>query len=147
MMASETFPELLEHALPPLLTLAVLAALFLPLFGPLLDHHFTERQPVHAHIYLDGTAREHLHSYETYEHHWLQPRSGAYGVSRLTENVVVLNDSHGVGLGPTGTPAYLHQVARLVFEPAGEPDRFALSHDNAFPMDATIPTPKKPPRA
>ena len=31
---------------------ALIALLFLPAFGPRLDHHFAECRPDHAHVYL-----------------------------------------------------------------------------------------------
>jgi hypothetical protein len=43
--------------------LFVLATLLLPAAGPLVDHHFAERQPGHLHIGMAG-YRAHDHGYE-----------------------------------------------------------------------------------
>ena len=136
-----------EHMLHAVLTVAALAALFLPLFGPLLDHHFAERQPAHAHIYLEGTDLEHLHSYETNNHYQLHARSNVYDDDRAPAGILFLSDTNGAGSGSSGAMAYLQQKSQLVFDPEGEPDRFALSPDDSFITDATMPNPKKPPRA
>ena len=39
-------------------------ALFTPFFGPILDHHFPERQHDHAHIYLAKAVPHHNHPYQ-----------------------------------------------------------------------------------
>ncbi|GEM_PF-4915749 len=41
----------------------LLGALLLPLFVPLADHHFPEREPGHLHIYPGGVAYAHAHPY------------------------------------------------------------------------------------
>lgn len=50
---------------PSLMLMAMLAlalfALFLPIVGPLDDHHFAERTHTHGHIYLDGQPVPHQH--------------------------------------------------------------------------------------
>ncbi len=54
------------NLLTPFLRLLVIAAalaLLLPLFSPMLDHHFTERQTGHVHIYQRGLPVQHLQSY------------------------------------------------------------------------------------
>jgi hypothetical protein len=38
-------------------------ALLLPLYGPLVDHHFAELLPYHSHLYLKG-AVDHTHYYD-----------------------------------------------------------------------------------
>jgi hypothetical protein len=47
-----------------LLMAAALFALFLPIVGPLDDHHFAERTHNHDHIYLNGVPVAHHHAYE-----------------------------------------------------------------------------------
>jgi len=44
-----------------LLSLVVVTAALLPAFGPLVDHHFAERQAGHAHV---GEYVPHVHAYE-----------------------------------------------------------------------------------
>ncbi|MGH2543740.1 MAG: hypothetical protein ACRDIB_13130 [Ardenticatenaceae bacterium] len=45
----------------------LLATLILPSVGPLLDHHFAERQPGHRHA--ASVVQPHKHSYEDDYHH------------------------------------------------------------------------------
>ena len=47
-----------------LLTVVAVYALFVPLFGPFHDHHFTERLPRHGHLYPSRLPFEHLHPFE-----------------------------------------------------------------------------------
>ena len=144
MMFGDSYNSFQEFALHHLLTVMALTALFLPLLGPLMDHHFAERQPLHAHIYPDGSAYGHLHSYETYNHHL--PTSNGYDEQEQIRGVVILTDSHGLGSGPTGTPAYLRAAATLMFQHEGDTNRCAFSGGSVFPKDASIPTTKHPPR-
>lgn len=53
----------------PITALALLAALLVPLLGPLADHHFAERQPGHVHIYVSGVPVQHLHDHEALHSH------------------------------------------------------------------------------
>lgn len=48
----------------------LLVALALPSVGPLADHHFAERQPIHHHL---GAPRHHIHAYN---HHAHTPEEG-----------------------------------------------------------------------
>ncbi len=50
---------------------ASVALLFLSFFGPLLDHHFTEKLPHHDHLYLGITDAAHDHPFETEHTHGL----------------------------------------------------------------------------
>lgn len=146
-MFGDTHNSFLEFAVHHLLTVGALTALFLPLFGPLMDHHFAERQPGHAHIYLDGPAHKHLHSYETYDHHLTRSTAGSYDDAGQFGAVVILTDTHGLGSGPAGAPAYLRTMADLVLQHGGDTNRFAFSGGSWFPTGAAVPTPKQPPRA
>ncbi len=59
----------------PLLLAAVMT--LTPLAGPMLDHHFAERQPYHAHL---GADANHRHDYRSAHDH-AGERSGEGGVS------------------------------------------------------------------
>ena len=145
-MLGDAHNSFLEFASHHLLTAAALTALFLPLLGPLMDHHFAERQPGHTHIYLDGPAHEHLHSYETYDHHLIST-AGGNDEAEQAGTVVILTDTHGLGSGPAGTPAYLRATADLILQHEGHTNRFAFSGGSEFLKGASIPAPKQPPRA
>jgi len=43
--------------------------LFVSYFGPLIDHHFTERLPQHTHVYLGDVEPEHTHPFEEAHSH------------------------------------------------------------------------------
>lgn len=47
-----------------LLAVLVLLLLLFPGLGPVLDHHFAERQPDHAHIYFGPILFRHIHPFE-----------------------------------------------------------------------------------
>ncbi|MEW5989632.1 MAG: hypothetical protein AB1791_23645 [Chloroflexota bacterium] len=54
----------------PLLLWLTAQAILLTIYGPLLDHHFAERQPNHLHIYFGHVLPNHTHAgYETHTHH------------------------------------------------------------------------------
>ena len=57
--------RLIANRIPVLL---VAVALFLPAIGPLLDHHFAERQPDHLHIGESG-FQVHPHDYKQVHYH------------------------------------------------------------------------------
>ena len=145
-MVKDVHTSFREYVVHHMLTVAALTALFLPLFGPVLDHHFTERQPDHGHVYLDGPDHEHLHIYETYDHH--PPTSLASANKDVVQNgsVVVLTDSHRIGSGQAATLSYLQQLVRVVLQNEGDANRFAYLRKTASPTSVAIPTPKQPPR-
>lgn len=145
-MVKDVHTNFREYAVHHMLTVAALTALFLPLFGPVLDHHFAERQPDHAHMYLDGSEYEHLHTYETYGHHPPTSLASVNGDAVQNGNVVVLTDSHRIGPGQAATLAYLQQLVRVVLQNEGDANRFAFLRETASPTSVAIPTPKQPPR-
>jgi hypothetical protein len=63
------------HKSVPLLAL-VLIGLALPSFGPMLDHHFAERQPGHRHL---GPAVSHVHGYDNQVEHHHPAAPGGHG--------------------------------------------------------------------
>ena len=62
--------------------LAVVMAV-LPFLGPVIDHHFAERQPYHAHF---GTDAGHEHYYASLHAHQSLPWTGS-GVEQAAENL------------------------------------------------------------
>ncbi len=129
-----------------LLIVMALAASFLPLFGPLADHHFAERQPWHSHIYFDGPAHKHLHSYEATDHHTVRPPASPHWDAPQTGNLAILNDSYGIGPGLSGAPAYLQRAAGMVFQNPGYDRERGYTAGYTSPSDAIIPPPEQPPR-
>ena len=47
------------------LTLVMVGAFLLPLFGPLLDQHYAEKQPLHQHLFLHSIKLLHHGHYQT----------------------------------------------------------------------------------
>ena len=125
------------------LNLAVCAALLLPAFGPLLDHHLAERQPGHAHVYVGRAVPDHTHPYEVHHRH---AHSGSANGNGGADGILYLTSHDGIGSGLTGATASLAQdsLGPLTPEDAPLQGRF---HGDAPPDDAPIAPPWRPPRA
>lgn len=77
-----------------------LYALLLATLGPVLDHHFAERQPDHQHVYLGNTNPAHQHPYQAAHIHRHEPAGGGpqpESSSALPEDTLYLTDSQGIG--------------------------------------------------
>ena len=114
----------------------IVAALAAPMAGPLLDHHFAERQPGHLHL---GAAGYHIHSHG-YEHAHLhthfQPSAGGYPVA--------IYKSEGSPAMIGAASADMETGSRWRYEPSSV---FTLP----VPYEKTarqvsVPPPDKPPR-
>ena len=84
----------------PVTALTLLAALLLPLLGPLMDHHFAERQPAHLHVYPAGVPIQHLHDHEAFHSHEA-PNVGPVEVANsgpVLESSVIFMPQEGEGL-------------------------------------------------
>jgi hypothetical protein len=135
-----------------LLAIAV-GALMLPVFGPMLEHHFAERQLDHVHIYSGPTVPDHVHPYETpHSHSPGQTHNKADDVLRdssskstTSQEIVYLTSQEGSerGFGPFSTPLLRGDV----FLPEPPDDWFlsSLAHDD-LPFETFIPPPETPPR-
>ena len=136
------------------LTATAPAALFLPLFGPMLDHHFAERQPGHGHVYFGSAIPDHSHPYEVSRfsrHHvhqapyenapvGLRGDVGSYG------GIVYLAGYEGNSPGAQilATPTLPQLPLFLDLEPQG----FILgpASGDGFLRGALVALPKRPPR-
>ena len=79
-----------------------LYALLLPVFGPMLDHHFVEWQHNHGHIYFangvgDGPEHRHLYQLSGGHRHPSLPADGAGPA--LPEETAYLTTYDGAGAG------------------------------------------------
>ena len=128
-----------------LVAAACVAALLMSALGPAADHHFAERHPGHAHLYLGPQVPDHLHSYETrtaYSHsHGAHPdRSIADGVVYLTTH-----DGSGQGLSDVAAPAVSPST---VFPDPGDDHPYIGSADGESALrSAFVAPPERPPRA
>ena len=123
-----------------LLVLVGILAVFLPTLGPLLDHHFAERQFNHDHLYLGATDAPHDHLAGVPHSHETGTDSRNNGIVYLTSDDVNYHSA-----GPLTGPS-LH--SNIVFpEP---PDRLSWRHnsrsDDAL-AETAVPPPAPPPRA
>ena len=119
--------------------LAVLS-LLTAILGPMMDHHFSDRQPGHAHIYPGGVAVDHEHDL-TAEHGHAESAS-----------VVSPNTPQVVAVSGSGTPLTFKQFAigdtsALGYTiPIGVVRDFVLPPQLA-PLQVTIAPEPDPPRA
>ena len=74
-------------------------ALASPSVGPLLDHHFAERQPDHVHIYRGERIVEHVHPYGlAHAHDTRQKQQPAIGSGHVAGIVYLISpDASGPG--------------------------------------------------
>jgi len=124
--------------------------LLLPTIGPILDHHFVQREPNHYHIYLGTVVPEHTHPYQ--EHHTHRPASldpnGSVPDNPVgAPDILYLTSQDGLGLSvtPFSTPVVLLE---MVYSDPG--DVWSLSrqiHHDGILISAFTPPPDRPPQS
>lgn len=117
--------------------LTLLVSLLVPAVGPLMDHHFAERQPAHQHLGLVG---DHVHDYgANHAHRHAGPDGAGSG------NGTALYNAEG---GPAGSTVGLTtdkaMQAFLLFEPTSTVS-LPASLDR-LARQAFTPPPDRPPR-
>jgi hypothetical protein len=135
-----------------LIVVAALYALILPFFGPLLDHHFAERQHNHQHIYFGATATDHVHFYDLPHPHShvhdtpATPHGDGTGSTASPNDVISLASHDGVGHSCPSCSIPSFYLAPE-FPDLGD-SRFLLSptSQDSLPLETVIPPPKRPPR-
>ena len=123
----------------------VLVALAMPSFGPVVDHHFAERQFHHGHLLVDGLTAGHDHRLGARDHqHPYGTDSGPDNADYLP-GMVFLN-SADAGSSPVVSVSTAVQTSPVypdlngaVLRPQNSPDNTPLTE--AFPA-----LPKPPPR-
>lgn len=135
-----------------LFVLAAVFALSLSFSGPLIDHHYAERQLNHAHIYLGQFVPDHVHPYEVpHTHSHTQEANGRTSaqapLSDKAPNDIVYLTSYD-GMGQVFTQLTVPSIHLALNSPDLEGDSFAFGtpEDDTFPQDVFIVPPKKPPR-
>ncbi len=133
-----------------LFLVATVYALFLPFFGPMLDHHFAERQYHHQHIYFGSAGVEHVHFYElahSHTHYALATPPGNAPLGNESPNeVVYFTSQDGVGqsfLSFTATSLYVDFV---VPDLGDNQFLFGFTNQDNLPPEIFIAPPKRPPR-
>ena len=127
-------------------TLALLA-LFIPVAGPLVDHHYAQRSPHHAHAYLGSFAGDHDHASLAEPHAHgdadalpLDPGDAGATVSLPASGDWSPQSTRAPALLFLALPAALFPLAAGRFQRLAPPT--LLPNDESF-----LPPPEKPPRA
>lgn len=117
-------------------------ALLLPLYGPLVDHHFAERLPYHSHLYLSGTGY-HSHYYDLPHHsaqthqHDLEQTPGVVSMPAhelASQNLLLLS-------------LFLVALADETLRPLAATQFIGLVNSAFLPVkDTVLPVPERPPR-
>ena len=137
----------------PVSAILVLWALFSPVLGPMMDHHFAERQHNHAHIYFGTPDIDHLHPYVDHHDHriirWANDEQwgDAQAGTDVSIDVVFLAPLDGMGQNSLAllTPA---MSSMNTFPDQGNSNLFLEWRERYVPLqEAHVPPPKKPPRA
>jgi hypothetical protein len=135
-----------------LIIIVVLYVIGMPFFGPVLDHHFAERQYNHQHIYLGSAGAKHTHFYDlrplhSHTHNTpVVPHSNGSESDESPNEVVYLTSQDGI---EQSAPSFTIPALQVdfVFPDLGN-HHFLLSptgQDN-LPPEIFIPPPKRPPR-
>jgi hypothetical protein len=80
----------------PVLCLAFFA-LVLASLGPVLDHHFAERQPGHEHLYLGKKVPTHPHPYQQVHAHPQTTESQPENAPTAPDDTIYLTNFSGIG--------------------------------------------------
>lgn len=128
---------------------ALVGLLLLPFFGPLVDHHFAERRPDHAHIYLEAVAHDHVHPYEVsmhHHHHKDDPAVGGGLQEPPTDGIVYLTSHDGAGMGFIELTAPASRESAVFPDPEEYRTALRIPGSDTAPGDAFTSPPRKPPR-
>jgi hypothetical protein len=109
----------------------------LPIYGPAVDHHFAERIPGHAHVYLGEVLPDHTHPYEAEHDH-------AHTDTAKGDGIVFLNEHEANDGGMTSL--MLHPAPLLPILGGVPPLEFGIATASQFYTNADLPVPKQPPR-
>ena len=117
----------------------LVASLVLAIAGPLLDHHFAERQPGHKH---HGSAIFHRHSHDAdYSHDHVPGQANASGGNPI----MVYSYDSGPSVPALGVADGVSGIFTIDFEPSS---LFLLPGPPARTMiGGSTPPPHGPPRA
>lgn len=130
----------------------ILYALFLPFYGPLLDHHFAERQPDHQHLYLGRSVPGHAHPYTLPHTHAHLNEAGSAESPDLPktghdpDGIVFLTSHDGVGQGFDQLAVPSIRLSLDFPSPDNTRPPLGTTADDKILQDAYIALPKKPPR-
>jgi hypothetical protein len=119
-------------------------ALLLPLYGPLVDHHFAERLPYHSHLYLAGHV-DHVHLHDVPHSHEHTGNEGTH--HRETAGTVSVPVHELVGENLLILSLFLGVWADGVGRPFVVPHLIGLVEGGLRPVDGVyLARPEEPPR-
>ena len=133
-----------------LMAASLAGLLLLPFFGPMLDHHFAERRPDHAHVYLGPVAADHVHPYEVsthYHYHPESPAAGGAGQNPPSGGIVYLTSHDGIGTGFTELTVPAAREHATFPDPEEYRTALRIPRSDIIPQDVVTSPPRKPPRA
>ena len=134
-----------------LMAASLVGLLLLPFFGPMLDHHFAERRPDHAHVYLGAVVHDHVHPYEvtTHLHRHTDGHASGEGLSEnvLPDGIVFLTSHDGTGTGFIELTAPTPRESAVFPDPEEYRIALRISISDTTPQDTVTSPPWKPPRA
>ncbi len=128
-----------------LVAAACVAALLMSALGPAADHHFAERHPGHAHLYLGPEVPDHLHSYETRNAHFHS--HGALSDGPTPEGVIYLTTHDGSGQGLSDVTAPTVSPSTVFPDPGDDRPYFGSADGESALPGAFVAPPERPPRA
>lgn len=135
----------------PSLAVAVYA-LFLPFYGPALDHHIAEREASHQHIYVEHASPTHAHPYEVPHTHGTTQASadsrvpGASSAHLRSGGMVCLPSHDAMGQVVAQLKVSAVHVSLGIPDLGDRHSTFATPGDGGFCQDVFIAPPRKPPR-
>lgn len=123
------------------LALLAVGVLMLPSLGPLLDHHFAERQPGHSHWYRGAAGPEHSHPFEHFHIHYdaMYDADNSGGIAFFTRN-----DGAGHSCADLVAPG---PAPRLRLDDGGDPLLRYGGDDGGVRRGVTVAPDRRPPRA
>ena len=142
-MYSSIFPLNVKDVVSQVTLISIAAALTLVFLGPVVDHHYVERQHNHSHIYLNSNGAEHWqpesHPFE--EHH----SHSNVGTESKGHHTVIYQASND-GISDSSTSFTMALINDSSLQVQGEDPSNRLQTDTNLDEISVTPL-KRPPRA
>ena len=132
------------------LALVLVVALALTSLGPMIDHHFVERHPGHAHLFFSPADFSHSHDFQrSHDHHgsWMYGPVPGQPDRPATDGIAFFMPNDGIGYGSVDlTIPFMGQS--LLF-PEGDATGMlgAAGGPDGVLTGTTVTPPMRPPRA
>jgi hypothetical protein len=126
---------------------SIAASFILMSLGPLVDHHFPERNPFHLHLYFDAAAPHlgHSHLYQSSHDHNSHSHDSS-GTRGNVEKTVYLSPSDGLSHAAPMMPPTPMEQASVRSGGANAGLLFRTLSDDLLQYSGYILLAKKPPR-